>query len=121
REVAATGNLILTGRPVGAPVNFFARVSGWERAQALEPIEESTSIPNSGNSGFFEIEPLRRGMKLSYSGDHPESVHILITDVAGRIVYSGRLEGGDKRNGISSFYWNGLDGSGHQVRTGIYM
>lgn len=63
--------------------------------------------------------PFNAGTMINFSLDEPMDVDIMIFDTRGRVIAS--LLSGERTGGSHSAFWNGLNQSGDEVSSGVYI
>jgi hypothetical protein len=63
--------------------------------------------------------PFARGTSVNYELAHYGTVELTVHDVSGRLV--SRLESGPRQRGFHAVRWDGTDGRGRVVPSGVYF
>ncbi len=58
---------------------------------------------------------------IKFSAVEPEDVKILITDIAGNVVYRKMLNASEVSKGVNGVVWNGVNENGRNVANGVYL
>ncbi len=124
-EVQAKGRLILTGRPIGARVNFLARLPKTDAeegtAQRRETLEPTSGAVAGARATGVEVRREPGGWEIRSSGPLAARASLRIYDVAGRLRF--RREGAFQASTAEAitFHWDGKGEDGRPLSKGLYF
>ena len=84
-----------------------------------DDLEQNNEIPESVNILSCYPNPFNPNLNIEYIIDNPSSVIIEVYDLQGRKI--NVLEDTFKEIGKYNITWNGIDFSGNEVSSGIYL
>ena len=103
---------LLNGRNINAAIDTKAET-------AEEVIEEAVALPLEFTIERAYPNPFNPVVNVRFGLPKEAPVHILIYDVAGRLISEYQV--GNKSAGWHEFSWNAVDMLGQAVGTGIYL
>jgi hypothetical protein len=121
RAVMERGRLVLTGHPIGEPVNFIARVGRSLPPGHVRSEPHPTADAQSDSEPLLEVTRDGTTWLLTYTGSRVHSTKLLISDVAGRVILSLRQPFAPAASGSSTYRWNGTDAHGKTLPAGLYF
>ena len=81
--------------------------------------ESSARIPKKNRLYSNYPNPFNPSTTIRYDLHQPADVQIIVYDILGQQVAT--LASGNQTAGYKSVHWNGLNESGNQVSSGIYL
>jgi hypothetical protein len=110
--------------PGQVPVSTYDEFTDWGVARELIPLQGSTGVPDAARVVGFSLDPARPNpsagrTSLRYSIPDPGHVRLVIMDPRGRKVAT--LLDGTQAAGRHDLEWNGTDGWGRRLGSGVYF
>lgn len=122
----ATGDITLTFDPIPVPTTLTLTVTAFNRVTVVHtvPVFDGTGVPEEGAPPVTALRgvrpnPARGGSRIEYSLAREGRVLIEVFNVRGQRVRT--LADRRERAGIRSLVWNGRDGAGAPVSSGVYV